>query len=269
MTNETLKKIFIRSWASGAAFNNIRGQGHGWVYTMYPLFDELYPNPEDADKKKAAVERQKVYVNITPQVNTLGIGIASAMEEKIANGEDVDPASVNAIKASIMGPASGIGDALFQTTLKVIASTITIGLAQQGSPLGGLLFFAIFNTVSYLVRKYLLNLSYNEGDKIIEGATKSGIIDTITEAASVLGLFMIGATVASTVKFKFTLTFDAVKGYESAVTLQSFFDAIMPNILPLSLTLFIAYLLRKKVNANLLMVIVIIVGILGNLVGLL
>ena len=269
MTNETLKKIFIRSWTSGAAFNNVRGQGHGWVYTMYPLFDELYPNPEDAEKKKAAVERQKVYVNITPQVNTLGIGIASAMEEKIAKGEDIDPASVNAIKASIMGPASGIGDALFQTTLKVIAATVSIGLAQQGSPLGGVLFFVIFNAVSFVVRKYLLNLAYNKGDKIIDEATKSGIVDTITEAAAILGLFMIGATVASTVKFSFALSFDAVQGYESAVTLQGFFDAIMPKILPLSLTLFISYLLRKKVNANLLMVIIIVLGILGNFVGLL
>ena len=269
MTKDVLKKIFVRSWASGASFNNLRGQGHGWVYAMYPLFDELYPNPEDLEKKKEAIKRQEVYVNITPQVNTLGIGIASTMEEKVACEQEIDPASINAIKASIMGPASGIGDALFQTTLKVIAATVSIGLAQNGSALGGLLFFVIFNTVSFIVRKYLLNLSYKEGDKIIEEATKSGIIDTITDAAAVLGLFMIGATVASTVKFSFALSFNAVDGYESAVTLQSFFDAIMPKFLPLALTLLIAYLLRKKVNANLLMVIIIIVAILGNFIGLL
>ena len=268
MNKNTYSSIFRRSWLSGAAFNNLRGQGHGWVYTLYPLFDELYPDPKDKEKKIEAIKRHEVYVNITPQVNTLGLGISAAMEERIAAGDDVDSSSVNAIKASIMGPASGIGDALFQTTLKVIAATISIGLAQSGSPIGGILFFVIFNAVSFVVRRYLLKLAYTKGDQVIEDAAKSGIITIITDAAAILGLFMIGATVASTVKMSFALSFNAVEGYESAVTLQSFFDAIMPKFLPLVLTLFIAWLLRKKVNANLLMVIVIVVAILGNMVGL-
>ena len=267
MNKETLKKIFIRSWTSGAAFNNLRGQGHGWVYTLYPLFDELYPNPEDAEKKKEAIKRHEVYVNITPQVNTLGIGLVASMEEKLANGEEIDPTSINAIKAAIMGPASGVGDALFQTTVKLIAATASIGLAQSGSPLGGILFFLIFNTASYITRRYLLTLSYNQGDKLIENATKSGIITIITDAAAVLGLFMIGATVASTVKLSFALSWDVVEG--GTVTLQSFFDAIMPQFLPLAVTLFVAYLLRKKVNANLIMVVIIVISILGKFVGIL
>lgn len=267
MNKKTLKKIFIRSWTSGAAFNNLRGQGHGWVYTLYPLFDELYPNPEDSDKKKEAIKRHEVYVNITPQVNTLGIGLVASMEEKLAAGEDIDPASINAIKAAIMGPASGVGDALFQTTVKLIAATASIGLAQSGSPLGGVLFFVIFNAASFFTRRYLLGLSYEQGDKIIEDATKSGIISIITNAAAVLGLFMIGATVASTVSMSFILSWDVVEG--GTVTLQSFFDAIMPKFLPLVVTLFIAYLLRKKVDANLLMILIIVLSILCNFLGIL
>ena len=267
MNNKTLKKIFVRSWTSGAAYNNLRGQGHGWVYTLYPLFDELYPNPEDKEKKIEAIKRHEVFVNITPQVNTLGIGLAASMEEKIAAGEDIDPASVNAIKASIMGPASGVGDALFQTTVKLIAATVSIGLAQSGSPLGGILFFVIFNACSFVTRRYLLGLSYKQGDRIIEEATQSGIIDIITEAASILGLFMIGATVASTVKLEFALSWEVVEG--GVVTLQSFFDAIMPKFLPFTVTLIVAYLLRKKVDANLLMVIIIVIAILGKFFGIL
>lgn len=265
MNKETKKKLFLRSWTSGAAFNNLRGQAHGWIYTLYPLFDELYPNPEDAEKKKEAIKRHEVYVNITPQVNTLGLGLAASMEEKVAAGEPIDPESINAIKTSIMGPASGVGDALFQTTVKLIAATASIGLAQNGSPLGGILFFAIFNICSYVARKYLLDLSYEKGDKIIESATKSGIIDIITEAASILGLFMIGATVASTVKLNFALSWDVVEG--GTVTLQSFFDAIMPKFLPLTVTLLVSHLLRKKVDANLLMVIIIVIAIIGKYFG--
>ena len=267
MKDKTLKKIFVRSWTSGAAFNTLRGQGHSWVYTLYPLFDELYPDPKDIDKKREAIKRHEVYVNITPQVNTLGIGLVASMEEKLAAGENIEPSSINAIKAAIMGPASGVGDALFQTTVKLIAATASLGLAQSGSPLGGILFFVIFNAVSFVTRRYLLSLSYTEGDKIIESATKTGIINIITDAAAVLGLFMIGATVASTVKFSFALSWDVVEG--GAVTLQSFFDAIMPGFLPLTVTMFIAWLLRKKVDANLLMVIIIVVSIAGKFAGIL
>ena len=266
MNKNVYKKIWRRSWTSGAAFNNLKGQAHGWIYTLYPLFDALYPNPEDAEKKKEAIKRHEVFVNITPQVNTVGLGLAAAMEEKIAKGEDIEPSSVNAIKASIMGPASGVGDALFQTTIRLIAATVSIGLAQSGSPLGGILFFVIFNACSYFTRKTLLKMSYEKGDTIIEEASKSGIIAIITEAMSILGLVMIGATVASTVKLTFALEWEVVEG--GIVTLQSFFDAIMPKFLPFTVTLFISWLLRKKVDANLLMVIVILVAIAGKFVGL-
>lgn len=265
MNSKTLKKIFVRSWTSGAAFNNLRGQAHGWVYTLYPLFDELYPNKEDADKKREAIKRAEVYVNITPQVNTLGIGTIASMEEKLAAGEKIDPASINALKTAIMGPASGVGDALFQTTVKLVAATASIGLAQSGSPLGGILFFAIFNLVSFFTRRFLLNYTYEKGEEVIDGATKSGIINIITDAATILGMFMIGATVASTVKFQFALNWEVVEG--GVVTLQSFFDAIMPKFLPLTVTLLVSFLLRKKVNANLLMVIIIALAIVGKFFG--
>lgn len=49
--NKVLKRILNRSWAVGAAYNNVRGQGHGAIYCLYPLLDKLYPNPEDKEKK--------------------------------------------------------------------------------------------------------------------------------------------------------------------------------------------------------------------------
>lgn len=259
------KKIFTRSWAVGASFNNLRGQGHGCVYSLYPLFDELYPNPEDKEKKAEAIKRHEVYYNITPQVNTVGLGLFAALEERIAADDSFDKESVNAMKASIMGPASGIGDAMFQVTIRLVAATIGLGLAQNGSPLGGILFFAIFNACSFIARKYLLQLSYSKGEQLVESATENGIIKMVTEAASVIGLFMVGSTVAGTVKFQFALKW-AVAGGE--VELQSFFDALMPKFLPLTITLLVAYLLRKKVNANLLMILIIVLSILLKWVGL-
>lgn len=263
--NKLLKRILNRSWAVGAAFNNVRGQGHGAIFCLYPLFDKLYPNPEDKEKKAEAIKRHEVYYNITPQVNTVGLGIFAALEEKIAEDDSFDKSTVNSIKMAIMGPASGIGDAMFQVTIKLIAASIGLSFAQNGSPLGGIIFFLIFNLCSYLARKYLLNLSYNTGEKIVANASESGVIQLLTNAASIIGLFMVGSIVATSVKLPLALSWEAAGG---TITIQSFFDAIMPNFLPLVATLLVTYAVRKKVNANLIMVAIIVISILGKWIGL-
>lgn len=263
--NKTLKRILHRSWAVGAAYNNVRGQGHGAVFSLYPLFDKLYPNPEDKDKKTEAIRRHEVFYNITPQVNTVGLGLFAALEERIAQDDTFDKSTVNNIKMAIMGPASGIGDSIFQVTIKLIAASIGLSFAQNGSPLGGILFFLIFNACSFFARKYLLNLSYNAGEKIVENASESGILQILTNAAAIIGLFMVGGIVANSVSLSVAFSWEAAGG---TITLQSFFDAIMPKFLPLAATLLVTYAVRKKVNANLIMVLIIVISILGKWIGL-
>lgn len=264
--SKVLKQILNRSWAVGAAYNNVRGQGHGAIFCLYPLFDKLYAKPEDKEKKIEAIKRHEVFYNITPQVNTVGLGIFAALEEKIAKeDENFDKGTVNSVKMAIMGPASGIGDALFQVTIKLIAASIGLSFAQNGSPLGGILFFLIFNLASFFTRKYLLGLSYNTGEKLVANASESGIIQLLTNAASIIGLFMVGSIVANSVKLALAFSWEAAGG---TIALQSFFDAIMPNFLPLTATLLVTYAIKKKVNANLIMVAIIVLSILGKWVGL-
>lgn len=264
-SNSILRQIFLRSWVVGAAYNNVRGQGHGLLYTLYPLIDKLYPNPEQKKKKIEALKRHTVFYNITPQVNTVGIGIFAAMEEECARGDNFNPASINAMKAALMGPMSGIGDAMFQVTIRVIAASIGLSFAMNGSWVGGLVFFAIFNAFNYAIRKYLLYKSYNMGERLVNNAAESGFLQLLTDAATIIGLFMVGAMTASTVKFQFGLSW-MTAGAE--VTLQSFFDAIMPQFLPLCLTLIMMLAIRKKINGNILMLGIIAFSILGAGIGL-
>lgn len=264
-SNTMLKRIFRRSWLVGAAYNNVRGQGHGALYTLYPLFDKLYPNPDQKEKKIEALKRHLVFYNITPQVNTVGLGLFTAMEEECARDENFDPSSINAMKAALMGPMSGIGDAMFQVTIRVIAASIGLSFAMNGSWVGGLIFFGIFNACSYFIRRYLLYRSYNMGEQLVNSAVESGLLQLLTKAATIIGLFMVGAMAANSVKLGFALSW-VTAGTE--VTLQSFFDAIMPKILPLGLTLAMTFAVRKKVDGNILMLGIIVVAILGAWIGL-
>ena len=96
-------------------------------------------------------------------------------------------------------------------------------------------------------------------------AAESGIIQMLSSAAAIIGLFMVGGMVANTVSVSFGLSWEMGGG---EVTLQSFFDAIMPKLVPLLLTLGVTQCVRKKVNSNLIMLGIIVLGIVGAFAGL-
>lgn len=60
-------------------------------------------------------------------------GVVAAMEEENANNEEFDISSINAVKASLMGPLAGIGDSLFWGTLRPLAGGIACSLALAGN----------------------------------------------------------------------------------------------------------------------------------------
>ena len=58
-------------------------------------------------------------------------------------------------------------------------------------------------------------------------------------------------------------------GHVTVTTLQNIFDQLLPGMLPLALTLFVARLLRKKLSPLLLIMLIFAFGILGYWAGIL
>ena len=132
--NKKLKEIFWGSWCMQTNWNYERQMNTAFMYGMSKTIDRLYPDPDEIDKKKEAYQRHLEFFNITPQCASLVYGICIAMEEEYAEHPDTfDPGAINAVKVALMGPLSGIGDSLFQGTIRIIAMSIGISLAQQGS----------------------------------------------------------------------------------------------------------------------------------------
>ena len=51
------------------------------------------------------------YYNCTPQTSSFVLGLAASMEEQYAEDqENFNPETISALKTSLMGPLSGIGD---------------------------------------------------------------------------------------------------------------------------------------------------------------
>ena len=90
----------------------------------------------------------------------------------------------------------------------------------------------------------------------------------IGNAASILGVTILGGLIASYVSLNVLTVIDI--GHGAEVSLQTdFFDKIMPNLLPFAFTFLIYFLLKKKVNPTLLICIIIVLAILCSFLGIL
>ena len=151
-----LRSIFLRSLSLEYSWNYERQQNMGYCFAMLPAIKKIYQKKED----QIAAKRHMEFFNTTPYISTAVFGISTAMEESNARNEDFDTSSINNVKVALMGPLAGIGDSMFWGTLRVIATGIGTSLAMQGSILGPLLFWLIFNVPAFAVRYICLKFGY-------------------------------------------------------------------------------------------------------------
>ncbi|WP_440897575.1 PTS system mannose/fructose/sorbose family transporter subunit IID [Amphibacillus sp. Q70] len=261
---KTLRQMFWRSLTLSGTWNYVNAQGIAIGYMMLPFLKKKYKNEQDDTKLKEAMKRSIGYYNVTPAVSTFPIGISSSMEEENARLDNFDTNSINAVKASLMGPLSGIGDSFFWGTFRVIAGGIGISLATQGNILGPILFLLLYNIPHLFVRFYGLRLGYNLGSQFIKKAFENGVINILTKSATMLGLIMVGAMIFTTIPFETTLSFN-LSG--EAFSLQNILDDVMKGILPLIATMTCFTLIRKKVNANFIILGILLISFIFAFIG--
>ena len=205
------------------------------------------------------------FFNITPHVSTFVGGITLAMEEMNANQEDFDESSINAVKAALMGPLSGIGDSLLLGTLRVLAVGIGTSLALKGSILGPILFLLIFNIPAFALRYICAMKGYELGATYLEKIQKSGMMQKFMLAA-ILGVMVIGGMTNELVSVSTPL---AIGSGDSATKIQSILDGIMPGMLALGVTGLYYKLLGKNVNVMWMIIGTAILGIICAQFGIL
>ncbi|WP_262156729.1 PTS system mannose/fructose/sorbose family transporter subunit IID, partial [Escherichia coli] len=74
--------------------------------------------PENNDARKQAIKRHLEFFNTHPYVAAPVLGVTLAMEEKRANGAEIDDGAINGIKVGLMGPLAGVGDPIFWGTVR-------------------------------------------------------------------------------------------------------------------------------------------------------
>ena len=108
-------------------------------------------------------------------------------------------------------------------------------------------------------------LGYSKGSSAIAEMMSSGIINRIISGAGLMGCTVMGALVAKYVSLSTTVSFELTTGM---FDLQAnFFDALMPKLLPLLLTLLCYKLLNKGNSALRVMLYIVIGGVVLGLCG--
>lgn len=256
-------QFFWRSWAIQASWNYERQMNMGFLYGIAPTIDRLYDNSETGmQKKKEAYERHMAFYNCTPQTSSFVLGLCASMEEEYAQKpESFNPDSINAVKTSLMGPLSGIGDSLFQGTFRVLAFGLGISLAKQGSILGPILAIVLSLIPSVGITWFGGELGYVAGRKYLTKLTASGMMDRIMYLATIVGLMVIGSMIASMIG----ITTPIKMG--KAFSLQKTLNTIFPQMIPLAVTFLMYWLLKKKVSTTWILIGSIIGGILLSVLG--
>ena len=241
-------------------FSQIFMQGAGVPLQLLPWLRYLYP--ERGPRFAEAMERHVRFFNITPDLYTFVTGIVCAMEKEYRDDpENFDPGAIQAIKAALMGPLSGIGDAIFWVTVRTIAASVAIGMAESNIAFAPIVFLFIYHVPSVLFRYFGFKYGYSLGQTFLESAYESGAISMLTKAASTIGLIMVGAMSANFVKLSTTIKLT------DAQTLQSALDSILPGLLPLLVTLLCLWALKKNVSPSIIILLMVIIGIGGKGLG--
>jgi mannose/fructose/N-acetylgalactosamine-specific phosphotransferase system component IID/mannose/fructose/N-acetylgalactosamine-specific phosphotransferase system component IIC len=262
LDEKTLEAVTLRSYQLEADFSMERFQGTGFGYSMIPALKVFYKDrPEEFNE---ALSRHIEFFNTTPTVVTLITGIALALEEEKATKGTVTGGAISSVKVALMGPAAGIGDAIFWGSYRIICASIACELGVAGNLAAPWVFLVLFNIPNVVIHHYGLRWTYKLGSNVIRQLYESGLIEKITLCCSIMGMTMVGAMTGSLVSVTTALEFSI---NEQVFKLQEVLDSIMPNLLSLVTVLILSRVMKKETNVVKVIFILMAVGILGALIG--
>ncbi len=256
LSKKDLDRMALRSMTYDYCWHYERAGNMGYSTMMGGVLSKIYQG--QPEKYKEALKRNLEFFNITAMFAPFVGGVAASMEEQNAKSDEFDTGAISAIKTSLMGPLSGIGDSIFLGTIRIIAIGIGVSLLAQGNVAGAFLYALIFNIPNVLSRFLSARLGYRLGVNFLTKIQSSGIMGVVMMAAGILGMMTIGGMNYSMVYTSLSLPIGAG---ESATTLQAVLDGIMPGIAPLGFTWLCYWLMKKGVNIVVLLVLIILLCI--------
>lgn len=303
LTKKDQISTFLRQGFLLGSFNYERMQNMGVAYIMMPTLRRLYKDkPEEfADGLKRHLE----FFNTQPYLASPIIGVSMAMEEQKAKGADIDDATISSVKVGMMGPVAGVGDPLFWGTLRPVIGALAASFAVQGSILGPIIFFIVWNAIRLATLWYGQKVGYQQGTNIGNNLS-GGLMQKVTKGASTMGMFMMGVLVPRWTTMNFPLVISKIKNDPRNVismdhindvlqkhdlkgsdilklsndltsgkvfsdykitTLGDIFNQLIPGLMPIVALFIVIWLLRKNVSPIMIILGIFVIGIFGYAIG--
>lgn len=238
MTNKIYREMFIHHLTFQWSWNYERQQAAGCLYTMSPVLKRLYKDAS-VEVREKTIKRYLEFFNTHATLAPLLFGLLAALEVSTPENEKDN---LTSIKTGLMGPIAGLGDGLFWFTIWPICASIGASMAVTGNVFGAIFTFVVFNIINQGVKWFEFRIGYTKGMDIINSGKSDVIIQRISGAATVLGLFVAGCLVSTTVSLTIPLEFTSGEG---SIVIQDLIDQIMPKLLSVLLTAFCYWRLKK------------------------
>ena len=199
----------------------------GWNYErmqasgyLYMILPQLRKMYGDGTPElKEMMKLHTQFFNTSPFFHTIITGFDLALEEK--DGVKSKDA-VNGIKTGLMGPFAPLGDSIFGSLVPAIMGSIAATLAVAGNNM-------------------------------------QSTLTTLIDAAAVLGIFMVGALIASMIGVEVSWTPHIG---DKAIEIQDMLNLIFPRLVPAIITGVIYWLLgRKGMNSTKAILLIILAAI--------
>jgi fructoselysine/glucoselysine PTS system EIID component len=264
LPNKEFRSIFWRSFSLLGSFNFERMEALGFLYALIPSLRRIYRGDDEGLKR--AMHRHMRAFNMTVAPSPLVMGTAIAMEEKAKEDRNFEATAITDVKVALMGPLSGIGDTFFWGIFRILAVSLSIGFAKQGSWLAPIVLLVVFNVPNFATRWYTLKLGYRQGQGIMRSMGNPSTMRLFTFCAGIVGAMAMGSMIALwvviTCPVKFTIA-------GNKIVIQDYLDQIFPALLPIAATLVILWMLKKRLPVMSIIGIIIAVGFVLGALGIL
>ncbi|MPN25465.1 PTS system mannose-specific EIID component [bioreactor metagenome] len=168
------------------------------------------------------------------------------------------------LRTGLMGPLAGLGDSIIWILPMTILGAIAAYQALAGSIMGYVI-AEVIQLVIWFTFNRLFFVAYEQGVTFV--TNKSEQLKNFTEAASVIGLAVVGALIASTVKVNFAVMLNYG---EVSQSLNDLLNTIVPRFGNIVTVLAIYWGLGKKgMTSGKMVLILVIAGILLAAAGIL
>ncbi|CCI82109.1 Phosphoenolpyruvate-dependent sugar phosphotransferase system EIID, mannose specific [Lactobacillus hominis DSM 23910 = CRBIP 24.179] len=257
LTKKDFNQINRRSlFGFQLGWNYERMQNTGYLYTMLPQLRKIYGDKSPELKEMMKTESQ--FFNTSNFFNTIITGIDLAMQEHegVKSRE-----TVASLKVGLMGPFAAIGDSIFAALIPTIFGALAASMAAEGNPIG-VIIWIIANLAICVFRWKQLHFAYEQGTTLVTDMRDR--LNALTDSATVLGVFMVGALVATMINIKFAWVPQIGK---VTMDVQKNLDMIIPKLLPALLVGFVYWLLgrKKMTSTKAILIVLVLCVVLGGL----